>query len=290
MNAAGGKARAKRSGQRLQKILAQAGVASRRKSEDLIREGRVTVNGKIASLGTKADPEQDAIKVDGRRLKTKLAPCYLVLNKPRGCLCTVSDPERRATVMDLIPAKLHRGLHPVGRLDYNTEGLLLLTNDGDFSQRVAHPRYGCEKTYLVKVKGLPDERTLQRLRDGMVLDGRKTAPCEIMPRAMSSRKRSAASRGSTGTNSWWTVRLSEGRTRQIREMFLRGGHPVQRLRRLAIGPLHDQALRLGAYRSLRESEVEALLKATKPVRDRQRSHRRKAETGGRKARIDPERG
>lgn len=277
---------AARSGQRVQKILAQAGVASRRRSEDLIREGRVTVNGRVASLGTKADPDQDAIKVDGRRLKTKQAACYLLLNKPRGYLCTVSDPERRPTVMDLIPAKLLRGLHPVGRLDYNTEGLLLLTNDGDFSQRVSHPRYGCQKTYLVKVKGLPDERTLQRLRDGVTLEGRKTAPCEIVARAPSARKRSVGSRGSAVTNSWWTVRLSEGRTRQIRAMFLRGGHPVQRLRRMAIGPLSDRGLALGTYRPLRESEVEALLKATEPSSGRASKRPRSRRPGSRDRRRE----
>lgn len=242
--------------QRVQKILASAGIASRRKSEELISQGRVTVNGRIVVLGEKADPESDAIKVDGKRLKPRPQARYLLLNKPRGCLSTVSDPEKRPTVMDFIPVGLHRGLHPVGRLDFNTEGLLLLTTDGDWSQRVAHPSHGCTKTYEVKVKGMPEQRVLDRLRRGIVLDGRRTAPCEITLRP---------GRGQAKT-SWWIVRLAEGRTRQIREMFLRCGHPVQRLRRVSIGSLRDSTLALGGHRELLPAEVEALRRGTEASR------------------------
>ena len=253
-------------GVRVQKLLSQAGVASRRKAEDLIRLGRVTVNGSIARLGDRADLRTDAIKVDGKRLKAPKEHFYLLMNKPRGYLCTTSDPEGRATVMELVPKRLHRGLHPVGRLDYNTEGLLLLTNDGAFSQRVAHPSYGCTKVYEVKVKGRPDETTLTRLREGVVLDGRRTAPCRIVSRS--------AGRSKEGVNSWWTVTLSEGRTRQIREMFFRVGHTVQRLRRSALGPVRDPKLALGSYRELRESEVRALVEGRKTKSKKRRAARK----------------
>ena len=238
-------------GVRLQKILSRAAVASRRKAEILIREGRVTVNGSVAKLGDRADPDQDAIKVDGKRLQPIRDPRYLLLNKPRGYLSTTRDPQGRSTVLDLIPRKLRRGLHPVGRLDFNTEGLLLLTNDGAFSQRIAHPRHGCTKVYEVKVKGHPEDATLRKLREGVLLDGRRTAPCRIVARP--------GSRSPQSLNSWWSVTLSEGRTRQIREMFYRVGHPVQRLRRLAVGSVRDSRLALGSYRELREAEVKALL-------------------------------
>ena len=241
-------------GVRLQKILAQAAIASRRGAEDLIRERRVTVNGSIAKLGDRVEPG-DAIKVDGKRLKAPVEDRYLLLNKPAGYLSTTHDPKGRATVIDLIPKRLHRGLHPVGRLDFNTEGLLLLTTDGAFSQRVAHPSHGCTKVYAVKVKGQPDPPTLKRLRAGILLDGRRTAPCRIVARA--------GNKSREGVNTWWTVTLSEGRTRQIREMFYRVGHPVQRLRRLAVGSVRDARLAVGSYRELRDNEVRDLLEGPK---------------------------
>lgn len=242
--------------ERIQKILARAGVAARRKAEDLIREGRVTVNGDIATLGAKADPSKDAIKVDDRRIHVPRAQRYLLLYKPKGYLTAVSDPQGRPTVLDLVPTALRKALVPVGRLDYQTEGLLLLTDDGDFAQHLAHPRYGCRKTYEVKVKGVPAETALDRLRAGIVLEGKRTSPCRIEPV-----RRTGPRREETG-NSWFRVELSEGRTRQIREMFFRVGHPVQKLRRVAIGPLSDASLGPGDLRELTEREVEQLRRAT----------------------------
>jgi 23S rRNA pseudouridine2605 synthase len=251
--------------ERLQKILARAGIASRRKAEELIREGLVTVNGRVAGLGDKADPERDAVKVSGKRVQPIHEHRYLLLNKPRGFMSTVSDPEGRKTVIDLVPPGMRKALVPVGRLDYNTEGLLLLTDDGEFAQRIAHPRYGSTKTYEVKVKGLPSEAQLERLRAGIVLDdGQRTAPAEIRSRTpfkpAGARRRGEAE----SENSWWIVELTEGRTRQIREMFLRVGHPVQKLRRIAIGPLRDPHLPLGAMRDLTEPEIHKLLKSAQP--------------------------
>jgi pseudouridine synthase len=258
---------------RVQKILARAGVASRRKAEELILEGRVTVNGQIATLGAKADPEEDSVKVDGKRVRPPRVHRYLLLNKPKGFMSAVSDPEGRPTVLDLVPPQFRRALVPVGRLDFQTEGLLLLTDDGDFSQRVAHPRYGCRKTYAVKVKGGPDEEQLDRLRrGGLVMDGKPTSPCRIRRR-----RPPPGSREGEGGYSWWTVELFEGRTRQIREMFFRIGHPVQKLRRVAIGRLEDPHLPLGACRELRPREVEMLLggaRAGGAGRDRGRGKRR----------------
>lgn len=246
----------KGAGERLQKVLARAGVASRRGGEELIEQGRVTVNGRVARLGDKVDAAADAIKVDGRRIKLAQVARYLVLNKPRECVTTRSDPQGRATVLDLVPAGLRRGLFPVGRLDYDSEGLLLLTTDGDFAQRLTHPRHGCAKIYEVKVKGHPSEAALEKLRAGVVLRGRRTAPCEIRPLRKRHDRAAVA-------NSWWSVRLSEGRTRQIREMFLRVGHPVQRLRRVAIGPLRAPRLALGSFRELTAAEVSRLLGSTR---------------------------
>jgi 23S rRNA pseudouridine2605 synthase len=251
--------------ERLQKILARAGVvSSRRKAEELIQEGRVTVNGKMAELGGKADPEKDAIKVDGKRVQPIHEHRYLLLNKPKGYMSTLSDPEGRPTVLDLVPPALRKALVPVGRLDFNTEGLLLLTDDGEFAQRVAHPRYGSVKIYEVKVKGSPSEHQIDRLRSGIVLeDGHRTAPAKITSRTPF-KPAGARRRGEPESeNSWWMIELTEGRSRQIREMFQRIGHPVQKLRRVAIGPLRDAHLPLGALRDLTEQEIEKLLKASR---------------------------
>jgi 23S rRNA pseudouridine2605 synthase len=255
--------------ERLQKILARAGIASRRKAEEIIREGRVTINGEVAEIGAKADPERDAVKLDERRIHTPATHRYLLLNKPRGVMSTVSDPGGRKTVIDLVPPALRRALVPVGRLDFLTEGLLLLTDDGELAQQVSHPRNGCWKTYEVKVRGRPAEELIERLRAGIVLEGRRTAPCRISPRDMRrlARRTGGSGRGKRagdGDNSWWLVELGEGRTRQIREMFQRVGHPVQKLRRVAIGPVSDPDLPLGAVRELTEREVARLRKATPP--------------------------
>jgi 23S rRNA pseudouridine2605 synthase len=241
-------------GERLQKLLARSGVASRRKVEELIAGGRVTVNGKVAAVGDRADPERDAVKVDGKRIQFSPPHLYLLLNKPDGFISTRSDPEGRPTVFDLVPPQRRKALVAVGRLDYHSEGLLLLTDDGELAQRVSHPRYGCRKTYAVKVKGVPGEEDLARFRRGVVLDGRRTAPAEIRPRKLPTRAQQEQGVG----NSWWTVELGEGRTRQIREMFFRLGHPVQKLRRLAIGPVADADLPSGAFRKLTAAEVAAL--------------------------------
>jgi 23S rRNA pseudouridine2605 synthase len=252
--------------ERLQKVLARAGVASRRKIEELVREGRVTVNGAVPEPGQKVDLTKDAIKVDGKRISAgaQHGQRYLVLNKPTGFVSTVRDPEGRPTVLDLLPARLHRALFPIGRLDFDSEGLLLLTTDGEFAQRVAHPRFGCTKVYEVKVKGRPEERDLEKLRAGIVLNGRRTLPVAI-----------EASSGPPGRrlnieNSWFRVLLKEGRTRQIREMFFRIEHPVQRLRRIGIGTLTDSQLKVGCYRELTAEEVESLLKGTEPAMPRRR--------------------
>lgn len=248
--------------ERLQKILARAGVASRRKAEEMIEQGLVTVNGQVAGIGDKADPERDSIKVENRRIQPHTGEHrYLLLNKPKGVMSTLSDPEGRKTVLDFIPPAFRKALVPVGRLDYYTEGLLLLTDDGEFAQRVAHPRYGSVKIYEVKVKGRPNETELDRLRAGILLEGKKTAPAKITARhspVAHRRKRDDDDEG--GENSWWQVQLTEGRTRQIREMFIRIGHPVQKLRRVAIGPLKDPNLPLGAVRELTAREVEMLLR------------------------------
>jgi len=250
--------------ERLQKILARAGVASRRKVEEMIEQGLVTVNGQLAHVGPKADPERDAIKVEGRRIQPhKGEHHYLLLNKPRGVMSTISDPEGRQTVMDFIPPVFHKALVPVGRLDYNTEGLILLTDDGEFAQRVAHPRYGSVKTYEVKVKGRPSEAELDRLRAGILLEGKRTAPAKITPRHSPVAHRRRRDDDEGGENSWWVVQLTEGRTRQIREMFLRINHPVQKLRRTAIGPLRDSDLPLGSVRELKPREVEMLLRSSR---------------------------
>lgn len=250
--------------ERLQKILARAGVASRRKAEELIEQGLVTVNGKVAALGEKADPGRDFIKVEGRRIQPHQGEHrYLLLNKPKGVMSTLADPEGRPTILEFIPPAFRKALVPVGRLDFNTEGLILLTDDGEFAQRVAHPRYGSVKTYEVKVKGHPTEAELDRLRAGILLEGKKTAPAKISSRRspMAHRRRREDDEG--GENTWWVIQLTEGRTRQIREMFLRINHPVQKLRRVAIGPLRDPDLPLGAVRELKPREVEQLLRSSR---------------------------
>jgi len=242
---------------RVQKLIAEAGLGSRREAEEWIREGRVQVNGKTAALGERADPEKDTVRVDGRRLRPRGGEkCYLLLNKPRGFVTAVSDPRRRDTVMDLLPGNLRRGVKPAGRLDVQTEGLLLLTDDGDLARLVTHPSSGCPKEYRVKVSGVPEERSLERLRRGIPLDGRKTRSCQI------ERVSTTAKKGEG--NSWLAVTLREGRSRQIRRMFEAIGHPVSKVKRVAIGPIRDAGLAPGAYRKLSPAEVEALRKSVRP--------------------------
>ena len=241
---------------RLQKILAEAGLASRRAAEDWIREGRVRVNGRVAQLGESADPDRDAIRVDGKRVRPPATKTYLLLNKPKGVVTTVSDPEGRRTVLDLLPEGARRRVRPVGRLDVQTEGLLLLTDDGDLAARVAHPRSGCAKEYRVKISGVPGEADLERLRRGIFLDGARTRPCGI------ERLSTTGSRGEG--NSWLRVVLGEGRSRQIRRMFETIGHSVSKLKRTAIGPIRDDRLPVGAIRRLTPQEIRALARSIAP--------------------------
>ncbi|HEV8629445.1 MAG TPA: pseudouridine synthase [Thermoanaerobaculia bacterium] len=268
-------------GERLQKILARAGIASRRKAEELIAAGLVTINGQVASLGDRADPAADSVKVDGRRVPPPVPDRYVLLNKPPGYVSTVSDPEGRPTVLDLIPPGMRKALVPVGRLDFQSEGLLLLTTDGEWAQRIAHPRYGCAKTYEAKVKGMPEERDVERLRRGMWIDGQRTLPAEM-------RLLRTTGKGRETGNTWWEVVLRQGRSRQIREMFFRIGHGVLKLHRVAIGPLRDAKLPPGAYRELSEPEIEQLRKAGRTSAKLQ-GRVAPSEPGGAKAAVTPRR-
>ena len=239
--------------QRLQKLIATAGIASRRHAEELITAGRVTVNGEvIKELGTKADPDRDHIKVNGKLINPQLKArekVHVLLNKPRGYLSSVSDPEGRPLVTELLPPNLGR-LHPVGRLDFNTEGLLLLTNDGDLTNYVTAARNRVEKVYEVKVKGVPADGAIQRLRRGVTLeDGTRTAPAKI------------TKLNETQTNAWYEVLLHQGRNQQVRRMFELIGHSVLKLRRVRIGFLTDENLKPGHWRFLSPSEASRLMKS-----------------------------
>lgn len=257
--------------ERLQKVLSRAGVASRRAAETLIREGRVTVNGTIASIGQKVDLASDSVKVDGKRVQLPERNRYVLLNKPAGYMTTKSDPEGRPTVFDLLPPQLRRGLFTVGRLDFETEGLLLLTDDGDLAQQVSHPKYGCSKTYEVKVRGKPSPAAVAKFESGIVIDRRRTRPARIFPLGGNRGRRSAES------NTWWKVEIKEGRTRQVREMFARVGHPVMRLRRVAIGRVADRDLPRGSFRELTEAEVRRLAAVKEEPRPKTRPRRKESE-------------
>ncbi len=240
-------------GDRLQKILSTAGVASRRAAETLITQGRVTVNGTtILELGTRADPEHDDIRVDGQRIHIATRRRYLLLHKPRGYMTTRNDPERRPTVFELLP-EVREYIYPVGRLDYDSEGLLLLTNDGDLAERLMHPRHEVEREYRVRVRGVPDDRAVERLRTGVVIEGRRTAPARVTL--------VDTGLGARGDQAVLSVVLHEGRTRQVRNMCEAVGHPVVRLRRVRIGPISDPELRVGEHRDLTPSEVARLRRA-----------------------------
>jgi 23S rRNA pseudouridine2605 synthase len=235
---------------RLQKILSQAGVASRRAAEKLMAEGRVSVNGKtIFELGTKADPARDDIRVDGRRIKSAERPRYILLNKPRGYVTTRSDEKRRKTVLDLVDG-VREYVYPVGRLDYDTEGLLILTNDGELAARLTHPKHGVERTYEARVAGMPDERAMEKLRKGIPLDGRRTRPADVL--LLNSGRRDA--------DGVVLITIREGRNRQVRRMLEAVGHPVDRLKRIKIGPIGDRRLPVGAWRDLSPAEVATLRK------------------------------
>ena len=228
---------------RLQKLLARAGVGSRRAVEDLIAAGRVTVNGEVAALGRRADPDTDRIEVDGALIGLRADTVWYLLNKPAGVVTTAADTHDRPTVVQLVPEEPR--VFPVGRLDADTEGLLLLTNDGDATHRLTHPSYGVEKEYLAHVAGTPSRGALRRLREGVELDDGMTAPA----------KASAVSPGGV------RITVHEGRNRQVRRMCDAVGHPVQRLVRVRIGPLRDPHLRPGEWRPLEPSEIRALERA-----------------------------
>lgn len=236
---------------RLQKILSQAGIASRRAAEKLIAEGRVSVNGNtIREMGVKADPAVDDIRVDGRRVKSAERPRYILLNKPKGYVTTRSDPQRRPTVIDLLNVREY--VYPVGRLDYDTEGLLLLTNDGDLAAKLTHPRHGVERTYEARVAGMPDRDALERLRNGIPLDGHRTLPAQAS--LVNARRRDG--------DGILLLTIREGRNRQVRRMCEAVGHPVKELRRVRIGPIADRGLKVGQSRELTLSEVEKLKSGT----------------------------
>jgi len=232
--------------ERLQKFLASAGVASRRASEVLITEGRVAVNGQIVqALGTRVTPGQDVVTVDGKVVQREERLVYLLLNKPKGYVTTVKDPQRRHTVMDLLHDVPER-VFPVGRLDYETEGLLLLTNDGDFAYRMTHPKFGLLKTYVATVQGKVTEERLQQLRQGVQLEDGMTAPAQV--KLLRQEKRKAVVE----------IGIHEGRNRQVRRMFQAIRNPVLELRRTAVGPLTLQGVAVGEYRYLRKEEKKQL--------------------------------
>ena len=231
--------------ERLQKIIAAAGIASRRKAEELISSGRVQVNGQIVTeLGSKADAETDHIRVNGKLLHGAQRHVYLLLNKPKGYVTTMSDPEKRPTVMDLIRGVKGR-VYPVGRLDYASEGLLLLTNDGELANFLMSPKSGVPRTYHVKLESPVEASALAKLEAGIVLDGRRTAPCQIRPLGL-------------GEKPWYEITLVEGRYHQVRRMFERIGQGVVKLKRVRIAFLTDHGLEPGRYRLLKAAEVNRL--------------------------------
>jgi len=229
--------------ERLQKVLARGGFGSRRTCELLIESGRVTVNGEVAALGRRVDVERDKVAVDDILVSTRAGLVYYLLNKPSGVVTTAHDPEGRPTVIDLLP--LEPRVFPVGRLDADTEGLLVLTNDGDLTHHLTHPSFGVEKEYLAQVDGRPSPAALRRLREGVELDDGVTAPARVAlvpPRTIK-------------------LTIHEGRNRQVRRMCAAVGHPVVRLVRTRVGPIAERRLKPGEWRPLTQAEVRALAQA-----------------------------
>jgi len=227
---------------RLQKYLAQAGVGSRRAAEELVRQGRVEVNGVRAELGCSVDPVEDRIRLDGKPVTVKMQKVLVALNKPVGCVTTVSDPQGRRTVLDFLPDFGVR-IFPVGRLDYDAEGLILLTNDGELANRLLHPKYGISKVYDVKIKGLPDKKAIEHLRKGVRIEEGLTGPAGVeiireLPNA-----------------AWLRITLHQGWNRQIKRMGLAVGHQVLKIRRIAYGPVRLGRLARGRHRLLRPEEI-----------------------------------
>jgi len=244
-------------GQRLQKVLAHVGLGSRRACEELIAEGRVTVDGQVAVLGRRVDPEVDHISVDEIPLSVRPGLVHYLLNKPAGVVTTASDPQGRPTVVDLVPAQPR--VHTVGRLDLDTEGLIVITNDGDLTHHLSHPRYGVDKEYLAEVEGTPRPGAVRRLREGVELDDGITAPAKVAVVAPSVLR----------------IVIHEGRNRQVRRMCEAIGHPALRLVRTRVGPIADRALAPGAWRALSAAEVRGLetAAARQPPRSKPRSGR-----------------
>ena len=237
-------------GDRLQKVLARAGLGSRRVCEELIAEGRVTVNGDVAQLGRRVDPDVDRVEVDGVPVGVRPGLVYYVLNKPAGVVTTASDTHGRPTVIELVPPEPR--VFPVGRLDTETEGLLLLTNDGDLTHRLTHPSFGVEKEYLAEVEGNPSRRAVRRLREGLELEDGTTAPAKA----------------SLTPPNVLTIVIHEGRNRQVRRMCDAIGHPVRRLVRMRIGPITDRTLKPGEWRPLTLQEVQDLQAAVSSIPNR----------------------
>ena len=231
-------------GERLQKILARAGFGSRRAAEALIADGRVTVDGAVARLGQRIDSAVDRVEVDGVPVSVRDDVVYYLLNKPRRVVTTARDPEGRVTAVDLVPREPR--VFPVGRLDYDTEGLLVLTNDGELAQLVTHPRHGIEKTYLAEVSGVPGRAAVRALREGVTLEDGRTAPARV--RVVQRR----------GENAALEIVVHEGRNRVVRRMCEAVGHPVRRLVRTRVGPISDRRLAPGDWRPLLPREVRAL--------------------------------
>jgi 23S rRNA pseudouridine2605 synthase len=235
-------------GERLQKVLARAGLGSRRVCEELVADGRVTVNGEVAQLGRRVDVDHDVIALDDVPVVVRSDLVYYLLNKPTGYVSTASDPEGRRTVVELVPDTPR--VFPVGRLDYDTEGLLLLTNDGELTHLLTHPRFGVVKTYLAEVEGDPTAGAVRALREGVELDDGRTAPARV---------KVVQRRGATSAIE---LGIHEGRNRQVRRMCDAVGHPVVRLVRTRIGPLRDGSLKPGTWRALTPAEVRRLYEAT----------------------------
>ncbi len=231
--------------ERLQKLIAQAGLASRRQAETWIQEGRVSVNGQVAKLGDKADLHVDSVTVDDKQIGAEEKKVTVLLNKPRGYISTLSDPKGRRLVTDLV-ADIPERLYPVGRLDFNTEGLLLLTNDGDLSLRLTHPRHHVNKTYLVKVRGVLSENMASKLVQGVVIDGYKTSPAKV------------DNIRTVGSHCWFELTIHEGKNRQVRKMCENIGLSVVRLKRIRIGFLDLGDIAIGKYRFLSAQEIKRL--------------------------------
>jgi 23S rRNA pseudouridine2605 synthase len=249
-------------GERLQKVLARAGFGSRRAAEELIAAGRVAVDGEVARLGRRVDPERERLTVDGIPVQVRTDLVYYLLNKPPKVVTTARDPQGRRTVLDFVP--LEPRVFPVGRLDYETEGLLVLTNDGELTQLLSHPSHAVEKAYLAEVEGVPTRGTVRRLADGVTLEDGQTAPARV---------RLVQRQGGTAA---LELVIHEGRNRQVRRMCEAVGHPVRRLVRTRVGPVHDRRLAPGAWRPLRQREVRGLFAAalgeTNTPEDRERPH------------------